>query len=185
MGEKDMKLTHWVLGHLLVGLLIQSHRLLIHLIHILIRLPRTVSFARAICCAHSLTSSPVHGKELWIISTHSGLGPQRVIKEYTDIRFGNQTYCNLLQPNKLKHRIIRNLPQLEFPIHFYKGFSVYGKKVLLASHSWYHCSVICLLAQLLASLLVCLYYPTIAHNLFTCRSSHEKGRKRFLTKQKS
>ena len=42
MSKKDMKLIHEVLGHLLVGLLIQSHRSLIHLIHTLIRFPRTV-----------------------------------------------------------------------------------------------------------------------------------------------
>ena len=49
-----MKLTHGVLGHLLVRLLIRLHRSLIHLIHTLIRLPRTVCFASAIRCAHSL-----------------------------------------------------------------------------------------------------------------------------------
>ena len=74
MGKKDMKLTHGVLGYLLVGLLIRSHRSLIHLIHTLIRLPRTVCFARAIRCAHSLTSSPAHGKELYFKSFQPTVG---------------------------------------------------------------------------------------------------------------
>ena len=72
MSKKDMKLIHEVLGHLLVGLLVAS--LTIHLIHTLIRLPRTVSFARAICCAHSLTSSPAHGKELYFKSFQLTVG---------------------------------------------------------------------------------------------------------------
>ena len=80
-------------------------------------------------------------------------------------------------PNKLKQRIIRNLPQLELPIHFCQRiFSQWKKKVIT------HISlVVPLLSYLLACPIACLFACVILQLLTICLHIDRIPRKRQKT----